>query len=560
MSDQHPVRELFEIHRTFGPGAARDKARLLKKLEALENIPVRELGQLHDVLDNMRAYPDNPSVRSLVQKVIAQLRGWAQDGASDSPTLVGTGFPGSSIRYPYSYAMVQYLARRHPGSVEVDWEGFEDGGQLGAVLELVLTAVENETMEYIPCGWEEWLDRTGSSVEGSQLGFLLQALERSGMPAEQQAKLFDMCDVPILYRLHEPGTGRCEVELPLARIFYQRGELPRERVDLRKQITTPLEVPALADKRRGEVVIDTCVRALCSRKLEIHGLIYANPEEVLELEAQRGIKIVLVGIRPEYRSPLAANYFFMVLKNAVPIAYGPAVPLFGCCEIGINLFPQFRGAEIRTIYGQLMRLLHHHLGVQYFYLTRYGMGEDNPDAIRSGAFWFYRKLGFKATNPQVEALALEEEAKIQATPGYRSDTRMLHRLSHTEAVLDLSGGRCRRFDFGGLGLAVSHSLSRETGGDRGAATRACVTRVKRRLGIGDARRWSEEERLALNAMAPILALIPSLASWSRGDKLAMVRILRAKGSAPEFQATRAMQTHRKLESALREIAESNQGR
>ena len=96
--------------------------------------------------------------------------------------------------------------------------------------------------------------------------------------------------------------------------------------------------------------------------------------------------------------------------------------------MGINLFPEFRGGEIRHLYAQFMRVLHHHLGVEYFFLTSYGMGEGNEDAIRSGAFWFYRKLGFRAANPEVEALARTEEARMHAAPGYRSDRRMLRRL------------------------------------------------------------------------------------------------------------------------------------
>ena len=57
----------------------------------------------------------------------------------------------------------------------------------------------------------------------------------------------------------------------------------------------------------------------------------------------------------------------------------------GCCELGINVFEPYRGVEMRAMYSQLLRALHHVLGVDYYFMTPYGMGEGNDEAIRSGA-------------------------------------------------------------------------------------------------------------------------------------------------------------------------------
>ena len=81
------------------------------------------------------------------------------------------------------------------------------------------------------------------------------------------------------------------------------------------------------------------------------------------------------------------------------------------------------------------------------HLEKQKIDEVDEDALRTGAFWFYRKLGFKPTNPEIEALARGEERRMAAQPGYRSDRRMLRRLSRTEAFLDLSGGKRRPLDF-----------------------------------------------------------------------------------------------------------------
>jgi hypothetical protein len=238
------------------------------------------------------------------------------------------------------------------------------------------------------------------------------------------------------------------------------------------------------------------------------------------------------------------------------MAYGPAAPLFGACELGINLFPQFRGGEIRYVYAQFMRVLHQVLGVELFYLTRYGMGEDNPDAIASGAFWFYRKLGFAAVNPAVEKLARQEEARMRANPRHRSDRRMLHRLSHTEAVLDLSNGRRKPFEFGELGLRVSRAIAEEHSGDRPRAVREWGKSARRDLGIRDFSRWSAAEQRALDAFAPILGLLSNLKSWSPRDKARLAKIIRDKAAQSEVTATRGLARHARLERELRALVEA----
>jgi len=543
------VARLGSIARSFDPAARDEKKRLLRALERAE-LQLDELPELCALLDWVRAYPDDAEVLALAKRVIAGLRTRVVDNL---PELDDSGVPGSVCRYTYSYAVLQRLSRRFPGTLEIDWEAFDDQARLSALLELSFSAPEGEANEYWPWSWPEWIERSGSR-RGSDLGFFLRLLETSGRSAQEQAALFEICDVPIRYSLSASGSGRPEIEIGYTPPYFQRGELAKERFDLRPEIEKPLALPRALPRAHGQAVLDACTAALASRQLEIHPLIYASPDDVLVVSFDRGVSIVLAGVLPEHRAPLGASTFFMVLKNGVPAAYGPAAPLFGACELGINVFPEFRGGEIRFFYAQFMRLLHHAFGVELFYLTRYGMGEDNPDALSSGAFWFYRKLGFVPTNPKVEALAREEEAHMKRELGYRSDRKMLRRLSRTEAVLDLSGGRRRPFDFGALGLAVSRAFATRQGGDRAAGTRSAATRVRRALGIRDLARWSADERASLERLAPILDLVPDLGRFSRSDKATLTRILRGKGARSELGATRLLAEHSRLEVALRGVA------
>jgi hypothetical protein len=297
-------------------------------------------------------------------------------------------------------------------------------------------------------------------------------------------------------------------------------------------------------------VLDVALAALCSRNLEIHPLAYADPRDVTRADVGRGVSVVISGMTPELRSVPESDLFFLIVKNGIPLAYGPASVFLGCCEMGVNLFPEFRGGEIRFLYAQLLRSLHHLAGARYFFLVAYGMGEDNPDALKSGAFWFYRRLGFRAANPEVEALARAEEAIMARRPGHRSDLATLKKLSHTEAYLDLSKGACRPIDMGRLGRAVTRLVATEYGGDREAAMRGTARSMTGVLGIPDHPAWSPQEKEALRRMAPVAALVPDLSDWSRRERAALAAWIRAKGAGSELACASIGSAHARLAQGL----------
>jgi len=59
--------------------------------------------------------------------------------------------------------------------------------------------------------------------------------------------------------------------------------------------------------------------------------------------------------------------------------------------------------------------------------------------VDSGAFWFYRKLGFRATDPEVARLVEREESRMRQTPGYRSSRRTLERLANGYILYEMPG-------------------------------------------------------------------------------------------------------------------------
>jgi hypothetical protein len=542
------LESLHSLSRSFGAAAARRKLDILNAIDDSPRIRARDLLALHDLLCFMRAYPDNAQVLARVEAMAAGLRERAD---AESLTLRNTGFPGAAQCYEYSYGTLLRLVRLHPGRLDIAWDELEDEFALHNALVLVVTVGECQGLDDIRVPLQEWVERAKPDAAMTGLEFVLDLFERSALRPDDRAYIYDSCHLRVRFDLATPGTGRCEMALEPGRIHYQRTALGGgDRKPLSKMIRTP---PPRA-RRAGRSLLDLAANALACRNIEIAPLINANPNDIVFGDFGRGLRIALIGTVPEQRDPLEISYLSFVLKNGVPIAYGPASIGLGCCELGLNLLPEFRGSEIPFIYGQYMRCLYHFVGAQNFFLTHYAMGEGNAAAVRTGAFWFYRKMGFSALNPKVEALAREEEKKMRARPGYRSDLKMLRRLSHTEGSLDLSGGSCDRLDFGAIGLRQSRLIAERFGGDRALAERRCSARVAKTLGIEDLRRWSHHERRALRILAPLLSMLPELASWSPADKKRAVRVLRLKGSRSEMKCDIALRAHRRLERAIRSLA------
>jgi hypothetical protein len=343
---------------------------------------------------------------------------------------------------------------------------------------------------------------------------------------------------------------------PGRRVLYQRAPIEPEARPLAAIVAEPFARARRQSPRQGEQIADLALRALAARDLEIFALGHANPRDVWLADCGRGIEIALLGVLPLCRDPLESHYGLLVLKNGVPLGYGPASVCFGCCELGLNLWPEFRGAEVRYLYPQILRAIHQVLGARFFYVKPYGMGVGNPDAIATGAFWFYRKLGFAAGNPRVERLARLEEAKMRADSTYRCDRATLRRLSRTEAFFDLSQGRCRRLELAPLGLAVSQLLGAR--GDRVAALRSCCEKAARLLGLGGWRRWPAPRRRGLELLAPLFGLIPGIARWPARDRSLLARLVRVKGGDSEAGADRLLQRHARLEAALRAVTTSRE--
>jgi hypothetical protein len=147
--------------------------------------------------------------------------------------------------------------------------------------------------------------------------------------------------------------------------------------------------------------------------------------------------VYFFGGTEEHRLPLYDYHCGMYFKNGVPTGYVEALSRGGNVELGFNLYYTFRQGETAWLFARILKLLRVHLDSRMFSVDPYQLGRDNEEAIESGAFWFYRKLGFEPASSEVRRLVAREEAKIAANPSYRTPAAELRKLAAVPLQLQL---------------------------------------------------------------------------------------------------------------------------
>jgi len=223
-------------------------------------------------------------------------------------------------------------------------------------------------------------------------------------------------------------------------------------------------------------------------------------------------------------------------------------------ESGFNLYYTFRDGETAWLYVRLLSIFRHLLGVTAFAIDPYQIGYENEEGIESGAFWFYRKLGFRPTSPEVTRLVLQEEAKIASRKKYRTGAKTLRRLAESPMIFELesadnvASGDWDRFSVRKIGLKAHHQMPARLRGNAAGFRRAAVEKLTRVLGM-HSEDWKDVELPALSDFA--VALSPAnLSDWSAVEKRALAHVIRAKATSDESRYLKLMQKHARLRQTM----------
>jgi hypothetical protein len=262
------------------------------------------------------------------------------------------------------------------------------------------------------------------------------------------AELFAAAKLAIRWNLGDGSGTRTNIRLPGARkfFFHDCPLLRRSDVSLSAELAAPPLTIERLNRVRGERMLDLARETSAMRYRELHGFTYGDPAHVIRAELGRGVEVFVSGVPPQHRLPLRAYHAGMFFKNGVPIGYIECLTLFERMEVGFNLYYTFREGETAWLYARLLRLFRQLLGVSCFSVDPYQIGLHNEEAIESGAFWFYRKLGFRPVNAKVARLLEAEERKLRSNPDYRTPASTLRRLAQGSMIYEMPGVKQGEWD------------------------------------------------------------------------------------------------------------------
>ena len=540
--------------------APEDQERKRALLTELEGCAIRHAGtllRLHETLCFLQAYPDDAKTLELVDRALEAFATRVDRlGPAARRRLHDSGVTNTTLDYPFGFPMARWLAARFPRQSDVAWAAFTDEDRLDETLSLLATTAEGDAFSEGGMGWRQWLQVAKGGRRLTDLQLLLEVFERARLPEETRDWLFESVSLPILWRPRGAGGSRTLARIPPDRTFFHEEGLERGVADLVVALQQPLRLTR-ASRPLAETMIGTARVAMATRQRELHAFSYPNADDVLVGDAGRGLRLVFIGIQPDFRLPLEGYYGFLALKNGVPVSYGGGWELFGVLDFAVNIFASFRQGESAYLATQLLRAYRWIFGMRTIVIDRYQLGHESTEALRSGSFYFYHRLGFRPRDPDVVRTLGQERAKIVADSSYRSPIPTLKRLAAAEVFLTLPGGHAapeRRLCATDVSALVARYVARAFGGDRGRATRDSAERVARALGASRRAAWPAAERRAFERMSLVAVLIPNLAAWSSADRRALLAVMRAKGSGSEMDYARRLDAHRSLHRILEALA------
>ncbi len=490
---QQMLAQLERARLRFDPQESAQTASLIAAVARERFSDPALLIRFHEALLFLRAYPANTEV---AREADLALFSFAERTAGvpglDEPEI--SGIAGTSFSAVFSYDVARQLAAVYPGRIDADWEGY-DVARLAPWLPPAVPLVYEESVEAnVP--YLDWL-RAAKPNGQSDLGWLLQHLT---------PQAYDALELPLRWNLGDSEVTRGRARIHSGNpLFLQEAPLIKRRDVSIADAGPDLPVTALG-RDAGAAVIAETLATSATRYRELHGFTYGDPAHVIRADAGRGVAFYIWGVPPERRLPLRAYHCGLIARNDVPVGYVETLTLCDRMEVGFNIYYTFREGESAWIYARLLKLFRQLVPVTCFSVDAYQVGYLNEEAIESGAFWFYRKLGFRPVEPDPARLLAIEERRIAKDPAYRTPPRRLRRLA-ASAMVYAEDRTWDAFRVRNIGLALAQRMT---------------------------------ERLSA------LSLIPGLEQWSANDKDALAAILRAKESAEEFEYVRLTAGHARL--------------
>lgn len=565
-----PLQALIALRTEFSHAAARRKTAALRALIGAPPTDAAQVRTLHDTLLFIAAHPDDATIRRLADTCLRSVCHSIEGSMPISRRLSNSGILGTTTTHVFSLSMLNWLVSTFPKDLDLDWSDGAAMDRLEAFLPHLVRTCERDGLYAEHLSTREWMDLARGRQTAA--AYLVDCAGRIPGSSTLKEHLFESMELAIRWRLNRPAGSRSFARFPARSAHFQQEPIIK-MIELRSLLNRRLPTPKKLNRTATEKLLDACRITLCARNREIDTLTYVNPREVYFLQLERGIDVAVFGMSPPWRLPIESYFGFVAARNRVPIAYGGGWVLFDRCEIGVNIFDEFRGGESAYAFAQVLRVYRQLFKSTRFYVDPFQFGADNPEAIRSGAFWFYHRLGFRPTDAALQRLAAEESQRIAVQRGYRSPPAVLRRFAKGKLLLDLNrpaedgmssgaiakhaprGDVSHDLDLTALSLATTKWIGDRYEGVKSKPLEKHCASVWRILGIRSTRGWSGFEGVWFGRLVRLLwPIAPELRCWPLTVRRAIADAFRAKGGIKERVYARRLAAIPQLRDAWMRLA------
>jgi hypothetical protein len=556
------LAQLDAVKNNFAPGHASSIAELLNKLSAIGFTDPDLLIRFHECLLFLRAFPHAQSHVKRTERLLdtfyrrVEKLGELEADMSVFDDFDTSGIAGTIMQDALSFDVAKWLTRTIPRNVEIGWQDYWDDYDSerarGNTWPRFIPLLEEDADVEANIPWQRWLDAARGREPSLQ--WILRRFEQLLLSPRQRSELYDSLRIPIRWRIENLKLSRTRNwKRPRRFYFHDAPLIKRSEVSLAQELSSPAPKFERLSLAQGESVMQAIREIMVVRYRELYGTTLGDPSTVVRADLGRGVVLHFWGLPPSRRLPLRAYLAGYTLKNGVPINYIEAIGLCEWIEVGFNTFYTYRQGETAWIYAQALRCLRALTGAMTISIYPYQIGQNNDEAIDSGAFWFYRKLGFRSGRRDLQKLCEREEQKIAANPKYRTSPRILKILAEAHMFYELDSANRKlpwaTFSTRNLGLRINRHMAQHFHGDCDKLCASSTASVTRSLRINPSR-WTQLQWQSFENWALVLALIPDVGRWSPSEKRELIEIIRSKSSRNEMRYLHQTQRHPRLRSEL----------
>lgn len=532
------VKEVVRLVRDFTPSARVELYHLLS-LIATSNLGSPSSVKLyHDSLLFLSAYPTTTHEHNTATRELIRIVQHVADVSNDDPSaFANSGIGGSETTAPFSHEVSRSLVNSG-ASVSVNQDELDGRAIVKAVMP-TLDPVEYEMLAGGEVDWTPYGPADERLYSHEVLRWLTATVDQNRLDTRGSEDLFSTLCANVTWSSSTTDPSIATSRAPIKKLATHKELQGRGSTVKFKQLRIRLS------KEQTRFVVEAARGVLCHFQRETDPTTYTQFDGVEYYECGRGLSVALFPMQSDMKMAVQSYVGHMVFKNGVPVAYGGTWLLFNEAGFGVNIFPAFRGGESALVVSALLDLYKSIFTIKSFTVDPYQIGSGNPDGIKSGAFWFYYRLGFRPEESHLRDLAKAEAHIIATEHGYRTSAKTLRVLAGSTMRWNVSKTeKPKPINAPRLADVVSSYVQLNHAGDRRIATAAAIRGIAKKIG---------KPLTVKHSIAPIALLLQASNYVAESTKSELSRFVRCYEykSTDETRYVRESQSFSRLVDCLR---------